>query len=112
MRALRPHHTLPLQTVPDVVLDVERTLAAYNWLWLNQGINPGTGSDILKERYQEGRRCARQPGVRVAGEGMVSYGRISLVDNNDKEPSPPKPTTYVLGSPPRCWQQNRGRGVF
>ena len=110
--ALRPHHTLPIPSgsVPSIVLDAERVIAAY-WLWLNQGIDPGVNFKLVEKRYLE---VAGVPENPASGWlGMVAYGKITVIDDADQDPSPPKPVFAVIsGGAPRRWQQGGGRSVF
>ena len=109
--ALRPHHTLPLASgsVPSVILEAERVLAGY-WLWLNVGIDPGVGSQFLKDRYKEIAGVPENPASGFLG--MLAYGKISLVTDNDQDPSPPKAIVQVYGNCSRGWQQWGGKTVF
>ncbi len=109
--ALRPHHTLPIPSgsVPSIVFDAERIIAAY-WCWLNVGIDPGVNFKLIEKRYAE---IAGVPENPASGWlGMVAYGRITVIADDDTDPTPPKPIVGVVGGAPRCWQQGGGRSVY
>jgi len=109
--ACRPHHTLPFTSVPPLVVDMENTICAYK-LWLMTGINPGTGTDILKEAYVE---VVGNPSVPDSGIlGMLAYGKMTLIASNDTDPSNDKGQPYIVGgTTSRNWhQQSDGQDVI
>lgn len=86
--ALRPRHPLPLNDVPVMLSQWCIVIAAYN-LWLAQGINPGTGTAILEQKYREvmGVPENHHSGfLAKLAEGTISIGH--QIDKVQKSPTP------------------------
>jgi hypothetical protein len=92
--------TLPITDVPEQILDIERTIAAW-LLFQQQGLDPGARYKFLETRYREVVGAFDKPDSGMLG--MLANRLRGLVGNDDQPPSPPQPISEVIGPGPRDW---------
>ena len=104
---------IPASQVPPLVLSMERDIAAY-YLWQQMGVNPGSGTAILQQRFDMVMGDGVNPASGILGQ--LRYGKMKLMALGDTVEVKKTTSVGVSGQTPRNWQQgcgvDKGRIVY